>query len=193
MLSVTDTINRYISSYDPFSRTWPLMFYIFFTGARPLHPDHPVLLPGYPKDTTSVIGGSASLYCADTGDSLVDYRWLKWNLSVKSFTKADFLNGSLFNILHPVYHEQRDNDSGVYLRLTNLTMADQGLYTCLVSSIYTGFSYRSAFLTVKQSFKSKFLSTPICQIVFWNIFQRSQKTITIAFLQVAKLNKKACS
>ena len=79
---------------------------------------------------------------------------------MKSFTKADLLNGTLFTILRPVHYEQPAYlDRGVFLKLTNLTMADQGLYTCLAMSVHMGFSYRSAFLTVNQPFKSKFLFT----------------------------------
>lgn len=144
-----------------------------FIAAEPSHPDHPVLLPGYPKDTTALIGGSASLYCADTSDNIVDYRWLKWNSSVKSFTKADLLNGTLFTILHPVHYEQPAYlERGVFLKLTNLTMADQGLYTCLAISIYMGFSYRSAFLTVKQPIKSKFFFTQTLPNDFLELFVR---------------------
>jgi hypothetical protein len=123
-----------------------------------LYPDYPVLLPGYPKNKTAVIGNSTSFFCADTTDTLVDYRWLKWSKSVKSFIKADLLNGTLFTFIHPIYYKQPAyNKRGVYLKLTNLTLADEGLYTCLAISIHKGFSYRSAFLTVEQHLKGKFM------------------------------------
>ena len=110
----------------------------------------PLLLPGYPKDRTAMIGDSTMLFCADTTDILVDYRWLKWDSSVKSFTQADLYNGTLFTMLHPKHHEVAPNKRGVYLKLTNLTKADEGLYTCMAMNMYMRYSYRSAFLTVKQ-------------------------------------------
>ena len=128
---------------------------IFFVALKPQL--HPVLLPGYPKDRTAVIGDTTMLFCADTSDILVDYRWLKWDSSVKSFTQADFYNGTLFTMLHPKDYEQVNahNKRGVYLKLTNLTKADEGLYTCLAMNMYMRYSYRSAFLTVKQPPQSK--------------------------------------
>lgn len=89
-------------------------------------------------------------------DSLVDYRWLKWNKSVTTFTKDDLRKETLFTILHPKHYEQRAHSKrGVYLKLKNLTFADEGLYTCLAVSMRMGFSYRSAFLKVKQPAKGK--------------------------------------
>jgi hypothetical protein len=132
--------------------------YISFLAREPLYPDHPVLLRGYPKNKKAVVGDSTSLYCADTSDMLVDYRWLKWNRSVKSFTESDLRNGTLFTILHPQHYGQPAyNKRGVYLKLKNLTMADEGLYTCLAISVHMGFSYRSALLTVEQPVESKFI------------------------------------
>lgn len=129
---------------------------MYFVAQEPQYPNHPVLLAGYPKDKKAMIGDSASLFCADITDTLVDYRWLKWNKTVKSFTKADLLNATMFTILHPKYYEQpASNKRGVFLKLKNLTMDDEGLYTCLVSS-YMGYSYKSAYLSLQYPPKSKF-------------------------------------
>ena len=104
-----------------------------------------------------MVGDSVALFCADTSDALVDYRWLKWDKSVKSFTKKDLLNASLFTIVHPKYHgHPPPNKRGVYLTLKNLTMDDEGLYTCLVTSNFMGYAYRSAFLKVQLVVEGKF-------------------------------------
>ena len=75
---------------------------------------------------------------------------------MKIFSPVNLKNASLFTIIHPSHYEQAAfNKKGVYLKLENLTKADEGLYTCLAVSIYMSFAYRSAYVTVKEHEESK--------------------------------------
>ena len=117
-----------------------------------------------------MVGATTRLFCADISDTLVYYSWLKWNNSVKIFNQTDLLNAKLYTMLPPRLLKQADgNKRGVYLNLANLTKADEGLYTCLAVNIYGRYAYKSAFLTVKQPMKSKFM-LPLKFRAFFNEF-----------------------
>ena len=90
----------------------------------------------------------------------MDYRWLKWHNQRENATLENLSDRSLYAVLSPQFYEISTRQflsltrKGISLKLKNLTMEDQGLYTCLVSNS-VGFSVRSAFLSVKYPLKSK--------------------------------------
>ena len=92
-------------------------------------------------------------------ETLPDFRWLKWNESVKSLPKLkDNWEHSSFKLIDPHYYTviQVGANYGVELRIDNVTEDDFGLYTCFVSNDI-GKDYNSAFLNryVKPTSPSK--------------------------------------
>ncbi|XP_032240709.1 fibroblast growth factor receptor-like 1 [Nematostella vectensis] len=108
----------------------------------------PILKCDYPKNTTSDIGKNATLACiVAVSGTLPDFRWIRWN-SVPN-GPIDLERGK-FTVIDPIHYKTipvggDSQESGVELRLENLTEREFGLYTCVVSN-HLGRDYRSAFL-----------------------------------------------
>ena len=79
--------------------------------------------------------------------TLPDFRWLKWDKSVKSVPKfiGNPENTSYKLIDSRYYSTIQGENYGVELRINNVTEDDFGLYTCFVSN-HIGKDYNSAFL-----------------------------------------------
>ena len=90
--------------------------------------------------------------------TLPDFRWLKWDKSVRSIQIAGDLPNGSYRLIDPHYYKTiRVKDHyGVELRITNVTEDDFGLYTCFVSN-HIGNDYNSAFLSkyVKHTVPAK--------------------------------------
>ena len=82
--------------------------------------------------------------------TLPDFRWLKWDKSVKFLSRIEDnldKNGS-FKLIDQRYYRslQSGDEYGSEVTITNVTEDDFGLYTCYASN-HIGAEYNSAFLS----------------------------------------------
>ena len=155
-----------------------LLTSVVFLTAKPR--SRPILQTDLPKNTTVEIGENATMKCIVlVSGTLPDFRWLKWDKSVKSLPKLkDNLENGSYKLIDPHYHAtiQVGENYGVELRINNVTEDDFGLYTCFVSN-HIGKDYNSAFLSryVKPTHPSKegtYIVFPMqkCRLL-WNLLK----------------------
>ncbi|XP_072230353.1 fibroblast growth factor receptor 4 [Leuresthes tenuis] len=100
--------------------------------AKDLRVSRPLIIPGYPENTTGVVGGQAKLMCKVHRPASTKVQWLKTDISspgrsqggppqIKALTPLQ-TNGSKVNTLH----------------LSNITLEDAGEYICMAESTHAG-------------------------------------------------------
>ncbi|XP_066927035.1 fibroblast growth factor receptor 2-like isoform X2 [Clytia hemisphaerica] len=127
----------------------------------------PYLEKGEIKNQTEFVGTNATIPCYELiSGTLPDFRWLRWkgkeNHTVLNTiaTGTSKFNKSVVEVLQAARYKQvskkshRSNDQaplyGVELVFSNITEADEGFYTCLVTN-HIGHDYKTMYLTVKKS------------------------------------------
>uniref|UniRef100_A0AAQ5YLL0 Fibroblast growth factor receptor 4 n=1 Tax=Amphiprion ocellaris TaxID=80972 RepID=A0AAQ5YLL0_AMPOC len=99
---------------------------------KDLRVSRPLIVPGYPENTTAVVGGQAKLVCKVHRPASTKIQWLKTKSEgpeqsqggparLRALTALQS-NGSKVNMLH----------------LSNITLEDAGEYICMAESIHAG-------------------------------------------------------
>ena len=127
----------------------------------------PYLEKGEIKNQTVFVGTNTTIPCYELiSGTLPDFRWLRWKGAVNATVLGTIASGtSLFNqsvvevLLAERYKQvskksHRSNDRtplyGVELVLTNVSLADEGFYTCLVTN-HIGHDYKTCLLYTSPS------------------------------------------
>ncbi|XP_072302108.1 fibroblast growth factor receptor 4 [Eucyclogobius newberryi] len=93
----------------------------------------PLILPGFPENSTAAVGGRAELLCKVHRPDKTQVQWLKAEIS----SSSEENQGQRFRLqaLTPL----QNNGSKTYsLHLTNVTVDDGGEYICLAQSVHQG-------------------------------------------------------
>uniref|UniRef100_A0A673BSV5 Fibroblast growth factor receptor 4 n=1 Tax=Sphaeramia orbicularis TaxID=375764 RepID=A0A673BSV5_9TELE len=101
---------------------------------RGLRVSRPLILPGYPENTTAVVGGGATLVCKVHRPASTRVQWLKTEVSSSSTgqSQGEQLHLRALTAL-------QSNASKVYtLHLTNISVEDAGEYLCMAESVHSG-------------------------------------------------------
>lgn len=101
--------------------------------SKGLRVSRPLILPGFPENSTAVVGGQIKLFCKVHRPDKTQVQWLKAEVS----SSSEENRGERFHLraLTPL----QNNGSKMYsLQLTNLTKDDGGEYICLAQSVHQG-------------------------------------------------------
>lgn len=98
-----------------------------------LRVSRPLILPGYPENTTAVVGGQGKLVCKVHRPASTKVQWLRTEVSSSSGqSQGEQLHLRALTAL-------QSNASKVYtLHLTNITLEDAGEYICMAESTQSG-------------------------------------------------------
>ncbi|XP_019941395.2 fibroblast growth factor receptor 4 [Paralichthys olivaceus] len=92
----------------------------------------PLIVPGYPENTTAVVGGQAKLVCKVHRPTSTKVQWLKTDVSAPGRNQGGPPHVRALTAL-------QSNASKVYtLHLFNITVEDAGEYVCMAESIHAG-------------------------------------------------------
>uniref|UniRef100_A0A3B4A909 Fibroblast growth factor receptor 4 n=1 Tax=Periophthalmus magnuspinnatus TaxID=409849 RepID=A0A3B4A909_9GOBI len=96
----------------------------------------PLILPGFPENSSAVVGGQTKLLCKVHRPDKTQVQWLKAEIS----SSSEENQGQRFHLqaLTPL----QNNGTKTYsLHLTNITAEDGGEYICLAQSVHQGQTY----------------------------------------------------
>eukprot|EP00795_Rhopilema_esculentum_P011974 gene11974-2556_t len=137
----------------------------------------PFLQPDFPRSATAHVGENASMECYELFSykmgTMVDFRWFLWLIKPNATLEQDLhklvshANSTHnFRLISSLYYEtMRKNINnkylyGVRLNLYNVTIKDQGYYSCVACS-HLGCAFTTANLTVVQDTELVTTSLPI--------------------------------
>ncbi|UYV60768.1 FGFR3 [Cordylochernes scorpioides] len=110
-------------------------------------PHKPIFVSNAPENTTAILGSTVTFDCKFLSDLQPDLAWLRHTAVNGSFVDA---SGNPY--IDKIEDTGATDEHPFQLVLNNVTMEDEGWYTCLVRNTF-GWSYRSAWLTVIPDIK----------------------------------------
>ncbi|XP_061596549.1 fibroblast growth factor receptor 4 [Cololabis saira] len=99
---------------------------------RDLRASRPLTVPGYPENTTGVVGGQVQLTCKVHRPAFTKVQWLKRDISVPGWSQG---GTPRIKALTPL---ESSGSKVKVLHLSNVTMEDAGEYICMAESIHAG-------------------------------------------------------